>query len=281
MVSNVLAAAAILRQHFRRLRIIGLLGTAASVGLVPLILHVPESQIAVYFLLSIVCLFAGRKVVQFFRAHRSLKQLAMEEHFLRYGATGGSVQKCVENDEHMWTRSRILQGLKEMAAQRIPNNMMIEEKHRRILQRYRQAFEKMLPAVGLVDLTLLAMLLVILLIAPKDEIGFRSLPFIAGILAYVVAILAETVHLLVNRQLREGLERLFYSLSEWTVREGLEALSRSGAYSHQLLYFAQPWFAAMDRKADDAGDAALVITGDRSAVLPGVVGLENEDDPTG
>lgn len=279
MVSNVLAAAAILRRHFRRLRIIGLLGTAAAVGLIPLILYVPESQLAVYFLLSIVCLYAGRKVVQYFRGHGSLKQLAMEEHFLRYGATGGSMQKCVENDEHMWTRSRILAGLKAMASHRLPNNMMLEEKHRRILQRYRHAFQKMLPAVGLVDLTLLGMLLVVLLLAsPSEDVSYRAMPVIAGVLAYVVALLAETMHLLVNRQLRDGLERLFYALSEWTVREGLEALSRSGAYSHQLLYFAQPWFAAVDREEEDAGASELVIGGDESVALPGIVGAEPDEE---
>lgn len=268
MVSNVLAAAAILRRHFRRLRYIGLLGTASAVGLIPLVLYMPELVGVRYALLLVVCLYAGRKVVEYFRAHAALKQLSMEENFLRYGAASGSVQKCVENDDHMWTRSRILLGLKAMALHRLPNSMLVNEKHKRILLRYRRAFQKMLPRVGILDLVLLIGVVLLLSLSPTVKIDLSALIFQAGFLALAVAIAAEISNFFVNRQLREGLERLLQTLSDWTIREGLEALSRSDAYSHQLHYFAQPWFAASPDRDDRASDASYEITGDGPPELP-------------
>ncbi len=277
MVSNVLASAAILRRHFRRLRYLALLGTASAIGLIPLVLYMPKAAGARYALLMLVCLFAGRKVVQYFRAHRALKQLSMEEHFLRYGSTVGSVQKCVENDEHMWTRSRILLALRTMTIHRLPSNMLVNEKHQKILHRYRRAFQKMLPNVGVLDLVFLAGISLLLATVPSVAVDFRALIFQAGFLALVVAVVTEVSHFFANRQLRGGLERLFHSLSEWTIREGLEALSRSGEYSHQLHYFAQPWFAAVATAHDESSDTALEISGDGSIVLPSSVRADQKE----
>ena len=277
MVSNVLASAAILRRPFRRRRFLGLLGTACAVGLIPLALYMPEQLGARYALLLLVCLYAGRKIVQSFHGHAALKQLSMEESFLRYGATGGSVQQCVENDEHMWTRSRILLGLKAMTTHRLPSSMRVHEKQQRILQRYRRSFQKMMPQATLPDLVLLAGGALLLAATPSVAVELRALIFQAGFLALIVAIVSEIIHLVVNRRLRDGLERLFQTLSDWTIREGLERVSRSSLYSHQLHYFAQPWFAGT-ATPDEAGTRnAVEVVGDGVGVLPESVGAEAEE----
>lgn len=272
MVSNVLAATAILRLHFRRLRWVGLLGALAALGLVPLALFMPRTDWWRYVVLSLVCLYTGRKVVQFFKARSALKQLSMEDHFLRYGSSGRQIQKCVENAEHMWTRSRILAGLKVIAERRMPSDLLLDEKRQRIYYRFRHAFRPMMPRVAVLDLGLLAAISVAMATAPAVAIDFRAVIFQAGFLALALSVAAEVSHLMVNRQLKGTLERLFNSLSDWTVREGLEAVYvHSGAYSHRLLYFAQPWFASVADAEEDDSEKSFVtqaVDGESTALLP-------------
>ncbi len=245
MVSNVLASAAILRRPFSRLRYLGLLGTACSVGLIPLVLHMPESTGGRYGLLVVVCLFAGRKVVQYFRGHAALKQISMEEHFLRYIATGGSIQKCVENENHMWARSRILGGLRTLATNRFPSNMLVSERHQRVLHRYQHAFQELMPRSSLPDILLILVFGIMLALTPTSDVDFGAFIYQAGFLALIVAVIGEGSHLIVNRRLHEGLNRLFQTLTDWTIREGLQKLERTGPYAHHLHYFAPPWFATV------------------------------------
>ncbi|MEX0748090.1 MAG: hypothetical protein WD275_08835 [Rhodothermales bacterium] len=245
MVSNVLAAAAILRQHYRRLRSIGLLGSLTALGLVPLALYMPRVMWTQYILLSLVCLYAGRKTVQFFRSRGALKQLSMEEHFLRYGSTDGQVRKCIENEANLWTRSCILAALKEVAPRRLPEELLFDQKKDRVFGVYRRSFRQIIPHTSHLDLLLLCGILLIVFAAPMIEIDPRAVMFQAGFLALGMAAVAEVSHVFVTRRLSGSLHRLFDSLSTWTLGRGLVGLtSRSPAYAHHLHYFAHPWFAS-------------------------------------
>lgn len=241
MVSNVLAATAILRQHYRRLRSIGLLGSITALGLVPLALYMPRPGWARYTLLSLVCLYAGRKAIQFFRSRLALKQLSMEEQFLRYGCAAGRVQKCIENDEHMWTRSCILRGLKGVMARPITTDMVGDEKRNRVYRQFTRAFRTLDPAHAFLDAGLLLAMLGILSLVPSIGVDLRAILFQAGFLALAVAGVAEASHLLIHRHLIETLPRFFTALTDWTIREAFHAAVEA-SYSHRLLYFAQPWF---------------------------------------
>lgn len=241
MVSNVLAATAILRQHYRRLRSIGLLGSITALGLVPLALYMPRPDWARYTLLSLVCLYAGRKAVQFLRARIALKQLSMEEHFLRYGCNEGRVEKCIETDEHLWTRSFILMGLKGVMAHPITTDMVGDEKRNRVYRQFKSSFKTLAPPHAILDASLLLAALVILSVVPSIGVDLRAILFQAGFLAFAVAGVAEASHLMVHRRLIETLPRFFTALTDWTIREAFHAAVEA-SYSHRLLYFAQPWF---------------------------------------
>lgn len=242
MVSNVLAATAILRQHYRRLKSIGLLGTITALGLVPLALYMPRPDWARYTLLSLVCLYAGRKAVQFARARAALKQLSMEEHFLRYGCADGQVQKCIESDQHMWTRSCILKGLKGVMAHPITTDMVGDEKRNRVYRQFKLSFQSLDPAHAFVDAGLLFTVLIILSLAPSIGVDLRAILFQAGFLALAVAGVAEASHIMIHRRLLETLRRFLTALTDWTIRQAFHAAVEA-SYSHRLLYFAQPWFA--------------------------------------
>lgn len=242
MISTVLASTAILRQHYRRLRSIGLLGTITALGLVPLALYMPRPEWARYTLLSLVCLYAGRKAVQFLRARLALKQLSMEEHFLRYGCSGGSVEKCIRSDEHLWTRSCTLRGLKGVSAHPITGDRVGDEKRNRVYRQFKRAFSSLAPARAFLDAGLLLAVVAILSTIESIGVDLRALLFQAGFLALAVASVAEGSHLMIHRRLLETLPRFFTALTDWTIRQAFhEAVAAS--YSHRLLYFAQPWFA--------------------------------------
>lgn len=241
MVSNVLAATVILRQHYRRLRSIGLLGSITALGLVPLALYMPRPEWSRYTLLSLVCLYAGRKAVQFLRARVALKQLSMEEHFLRYGCAAGRVQKCIETDEHLWTRSCILTGLKGVMAHPITTDMVGDEKRNRVYRQFKRSFSVLDPAHAFLDAGLLLAILILLSVVPSIGVDLRAILFQAGFLALAVAGVAEASHLMIHRRLIETLPRFFTALTDWTIREAFHAAVEA-SYSHRLLYFAQPWF---------------------------------------
>lgn len=246
MVSTVLAATAILRQHYRRLKSIGLLGSITALGLVPLALYMPRPVWSRYTLLSLVCLYAGRKAVQFVRSRAALKQISMEEHFLRYGSTDGRMRKCIDNEEHLWTRSCILKGLKGLMAHPITTDMVGDEKRNRVYRQFKSAFRSLEPAHAFLDAGLLLAALILLSIVPSIGVDLRAILFQAGFLALAVAGVAEASHIMIHRRLLETLPRFFSALTDWTIREAFHAAVEA-SYSHRLLYFAQPWFVKEEK----------------------------------
>lgn len=242
MLSTVLSATAVLRQHFRRIRSIGLLGSVTALGLVPLTLYMPRPDWAKYTLLSLVCLYAGRKVIQFLKSRSALRQLSMEEHFLRYGVSAGHVQKCVHTDDHLWTRSCILGGLKGLMHHPITTDLIGDEKRNRVYRQFHSAFRDIEPARAYFDIGLLTTIFALLIAVPSIGINLRAIMFQAGFLALAVAAVAEASHLMIHRKLFETMQRLYSALTEWAIREAFHA-AVSVSYSHRLLYFAPPWFA--------------------------------------
>ncbi len=240
MISNVLAATTILRLHYRRLRSVGLLGTITAFGLVPLALYMPRPEWARYTLLSLVCLYAGRKAVQFARARMALKQLAMEEQFLRYGCR--NLEKCIESDEHLWMRSCTLKVLKGVMPRPLSSDMVGEEKRNRVYRQFKQSFRSLDPSPAFLDAGLVLVLLVFFSVVPSIDVDLRSILFQAGFLALAVAGVTEASHLMIRRRLLETLRRFLTALTDWAIRQAFHAAIES-SYSHRLLYFAQPWFA--------------------------------------
>lgn len=255
----------------------GLLGLLGAIGLVPLALYMPRDAWSRYVLLSLVCLYAGRKIVQFVGARGALKQLSMEEHFLRYGAAGRRVQKCVRNDDHMWTRSSIVSGLKAIANSRLAGNLMADEKRQRIYRRYRKAFRALWPRLAVADAGLVGAIAITMALAPTIEVNLRTVMFLAGFVALALAGFVELARWFVNRQLAEGLDRWLGALSDWTLRECLHKLHhRPEAYSHQLLYFTQPWFADGSDEVD-ARDDGMYLIAERGVALPAVLARDERD----
>lgn len=254
----------------------GLLGVLGAVGLIPLALYMPRDDWSRYVLLSLVCLYAGRKIVQFINARGSLKQLSMEEHFLRYGSSGRRVQKCVQNDDHMWTRSGIVSGLKAISSRRLPGDLMADEKRNRIYQGYRQAFRALLPRLAVLDAGLVAAVGITMVLVPTIQVNLGTMMFLAGFVALALSGTVEVARWFVDRQLAEALDRWFNALSDWTLRERFENLQfQSDAYSHRLLYFTQPWFADGSAGEEDPSDEVFVVAGD-GGVLP--AGIARDED---
>lgn len=246
----------------------GLLGLVTAFGLVPLALYAPRTDGWRYLILSFVCLYAGRKVMQLLGARAALKQISMEEHFLKYGSSGRRVQKCVEHEDHLWKKSRVVDALKRISTNRLPTTLMIDEKRTRIYRRFRHAFRFMLPRFVVVDMGLVAAIVVGLVAAPILTVDLGAVMFQSGFLALAVAGAVEISRWAVNRQLAETLDRWFNALSEWTIREGFERLHlQAGPYSHRLLYFTQPWFADGSEDEENAREGLYVVTGD-GEVLP-------------
>ena len=237
----------------------GLLGAVTALGLIPLSLYMPRWDWARYTLLSLVCLYAGRKVVQFLRSRAALKQLSMEEHFLRYVSSAGRVQKCIENDTHLWTRSCILGGLKGVMHHPITTDMIGDEKRDRVYRQFHRAFRQLEPSHAYGDVVLLLSLFALLSTVPSIEVNLSAIMFQAGFLALAVAGFTEFSHLMIRRRLIETMRRFYGTLTEWAIREALHA-EVTASYSHRLLYFAPPWFAdSSDSDEPEPADAALLV----------------------
>jgi hypothetical protein len=276
MVSNVLAAAAVLRRHYRRLASMSLLGLLGAAGLVPLVLYMPREDVARYLLLLLVCVYAGRKIVQLVHARAARKQLATEEHFLRYGSSSRRMQKAVRNEDEMWQRSAVVSGLRAIDSHPVRDGLMAEERRRLIYRRYRQAFRTLRPSLAVFDALLIAVLVATMLLAPRIQVSLITMLFLAGFVALALTGAVEAARWFVHRQLAESLERWFDALSDWTLRVSLEQLhARSEAYAHRLLYVAQPWFADGGESSGADRTGVNVLAGDGGSLPSGIAGDED------
>ncbi len=259
MLSTVLAATAVLRRDFRRLRSVALLGAVTALGLIPLSLYMPRADWARYTLLSLVCLYAARKLIQFLRSRVALKQLSMEEHFLRYGSSVQRVRRCMEHDAHIWTHSCILGGLKGVMQHPITTDLIGDEKRDRVYRQFHRSFRKLEPARAILDGGLLLGMLVVLSLTPSITVSFGAVLFLAGFLSLAIASFAEISHQMIRRQIFETMRRVYGALTEWAIRDALQS-AVTASYSHRRLYFAQPWFAHAPRPDGDGATGSAAVS---------------------
>lgn len=256
MYHDVFAASAVLRGQFRRVKSLGMAGACCALAAVPVALQVPQHLAVRYAAILLLCVYCARKVVQMFRSRGAVKQISMEEHFVKYDVSGEHVQKCVSVDRHLWTRSCILSALKALAKRQARTLGFDPGKAELLTGQYRRAFRRLTHRYAAIDLAILAAVALLLILAPKLDVELRSMAFQAGFLAFCVAVAAEVAHVSGVRRMEESLHGLFTALSQWTLARGFDDLVvRPVPFTHVPVYYAQPWFAEDGRNTSDLEDS--------------------------
>lgn len=194
--------------------------------------------------------YTARKIAQFLRNDRVLKQIRLEERFFRQQMDGPMLGRCVRRSEHLWDDSLTLRGLRAVLARPIPRLFSETERSRQVQEKYHAVFRKLRPAIVTADL--------LLPIGGIMWLAVRSLPLdppvwlslaIAALVALTVLEIGRIRAALLVRKRFESYER---ALSLWTLGHAdiptLFNTPRRSGYRHELLYRADPVYSVGARR---------------------------------
>ncbi len=242
-----------MRRQIRRLQQITVAGTLATLAASAVLLTTPEVLwLRVLLLLALVG-YLHRKLRQIYWAHRAVKQLRLEEHFVRHGPTPEEVLTCVRRRNHLWTQSLTLKALKSLLAPASEEALRVGEKGKHVRRQYRRSFGALCPSRVPVDLVWCVGLLLLWLWSAPQALPQAMSPLLAlGAAAMLVLLLTEVVQTVLRADLRDGFEAFTTLLSDWTLarrfEETLQA-ARQKHYRHTPLYRAAlPALAALAAK---------------------------------
>lgn len=257
MTSTLLIEAARLRQTFRRQRFLTIVEGLALVGMLPLCLSVPRADGARTLAVVVLAVYAALKAVQFDRSHRSVKQLRLEEHFLRFAHDAAHLRRCLRWRHHLWDRSHIVQTLQLMALSK-PGVLRPEVLQRRVHHQYERAFRAHHPPRLVMESLLFAGLMLALFVPSRVAFSFEHVLFQAGSLALVLLAGASLTHWILLYRARGHFSRFLALLAAWTLEEPLGSLmpeAEGRDYAHTVLYRAAAWTTAAGDGVPESGSA--------------------------
>lgn len=248
MSPTILAPISHLRRGYRRSRYFSILQCISGLGLIPMLIYAPRYPAARNIALVLLGCYLIRQIVQGLRAHFGIKQLGLEEHFIRHIHDPDRLHQCLRTDDHLWGRSVILQSLRRLLAQPVPGLLLIEEKQQHAAEHYRRAFRRIRPAASWLDLLLLLLLGGVLAFTPLIPIDLHALMFQSGLMALALTVLAEGSQCWEQRRMAYHFTQLSEALGTWTLTRQRTEEAHHGSrkpYGHTLLYQAPPWFIAL------------------------------------
>ena len=243
MTSVVVLQGHQLCQVYRRLRSVAAVQGVLAVATLPFVLFTPRVIPATVLLVLVLIGYAALKGRSLLRYSHTLKQLRLEERFLKEVTRGNVFQHLVSEHEHLWSTSRLWIGLRAVLLQPLPYLLLIDEKRRRIERHFHRAIRDLQPRK--VNLHAPAFLVIVVfwdfarILEAADGVGFVvTAALFATILAFEA--LQTGLQWTVGRNFAD-LER---ALCAWTLANKFEqGFAPSGKhYVHRLLYEARPWF---------------------------------------
>jgi len=230
-------------QAFRRLGTVHAVQIMLVLGLLPLIVLTPRVVPATVLLVLAMMLYAAVKGRAISRSRHVLKQLRLEENFLRQVHRSEHLLALLNGDGHLWSGSRLWAGLRSILSSPLPDLLHFDEKKRRLQRHYHRAVRDLQPAKY--NLEVLVLLLAILFWDSLSDPLFLdagATSVIAGFWATMLAL--EALQSGLHWALSHAFEAAESDLAEWTLANRLEhgAEPPGRPYVHHLLYRARPWF---------------------------------------
>ena len=230
-----------LRETYRRLMWIALTGSLLTAGLSGLLFYPSYSTQRAALLGPLLLVYVLRKGYLWQRGRRAVRQLRLEEQFLRQGLEPAQLRQCLYGYDHLWSRSLTLQGLQSILASPLPRLLLPQEKKSRILAQYHRVLLPLhLPSFN-VDLLLYALFSGIWLFLTGPQ-NLSLLPAAALLLMLAV----EGLQALLQRRLHAAFDHAEQSLCHWTLAHRFDDMlstMRNQLYIHRSLYQVRPWFA--------------------------------------
>lgn len=240
MSHRIFAHLATLRYQIRRIEQATVLGTVALASGTALLLTTSSTRWSSLVLLLVLAGYLRRKISQITRTRQAVKQLRLEEQFVRHCPAPEHMLTCTRRSNHLWTRSLTLKGLKALLAHPPARQLPLEDQRRYVRHHYIRAFTPLGPPSILVDLLWFAALgLLLLWFVPEAPLQASSPGVLAGAGLLLVILVAEIIQVVLQADLRGGFEHLATLLSDWTLAQPLELHTfREKTYRHTALYRA-------------------------------------------
>ena len=219
---------------------IALTGGLLATGLSSLLFYPSYSAQRAMMLGPLLLVYVLRKGYLWQRSRQAVRQLRLEEQFLRQGLEPAQLRQCLYGYDHLWSRSLTLQGLQSILASPLPRLLLPQEKKNRILTQYHRVLLPLRLPVLNVDLTLYLLFFGIwlFLVGPQN---LSLLPTAAALLMLV----AEGMQALFQSRLHTAFDHAEQSLCHWTLAHRFDDMlstMRNQLYIHRSLYQVRPWF---------------------------------------
>lgn len=234
---------AAMRRQLGRLRRVALVSAGAGLAGTVLLLPTLPAPWMLAAMAVLVMLFLVRKLHQERWARRAIKQLRLEEQFIQHGPLPEEVLTCVRRRHHLWTQSLTLRSLENLLA--APPSALLRPSVREAKAgaAFRKGFKAIRPARLPLDVLLFMMLTAFWLFAvPEALLATPSAGVLLGVLAWVPALAAEIILLVLLSDLRGGFATLTHHLGAWTLARQFDALveaAQEHTYRHTRVYHAR------------------------------------------
>lgn len=232
-------------QVYRRLRNVAVLQGLLATVLLPVVLLTPRMVPATVMLVLILGCYVLLKTHLTIKHGRVLKQLRLEERFLREVPRGDGLKAWLSMENHLWSSSRLWLGLRSVLMQPLPHLLLVDEKRRRIERHYHRAIRDLQPRRINMHV-FFALAAVFLWEASYLLVGAENIAFsLAGAL-FAGLLMLEAMQTGVQWSAAYQFESLEKALCAWTLANRFEQgmTPKGKGYTHRLLYQARPWFVA-------------------------------------
>lgn len=130
---------------YRRLRLVAVLQAVLALSTLPFIALTPRLTAATVFLVLVIAAYAVMKGYVASKHSRVLKQLRLEERFLRDLPRGEKLFALLSRDHHLWASSRLWVGLRALLDAPVPHLLLVDEKRRRIERHFHRVLRDLQP----------------------------------------------------------------------------------------------------------------------------------------
>ena len=242
MSRRLFAHLAALRYQIRRVERAAVLGTVALIPCAVLLLTTLDANWMRLVLFFVLAGYLWRKGRQILRARRTVKQLRLEEQFVRHRPASTHLLTCTRRPNHLWTHSLTLKGLKAMLENPPPRRFSVKDQQHLVRRHYLRSFAPLWPSPFPVDLLWLAAVgLLWLWLIPDAYLQAPAPTVLAGAGLLLLILVGEIIQVVLQADLRGGFTHLTSLLSEWTLVQPFEETLqtvREKPYRHTSLYRA-------------------------------------------
>lgn len=230
-------------QVFRRLYTVAAVQVMLALGILPLIVLTPRVVPATVFLVLSLLLYAGLKGRGISRGLNLLKQMRLEENFLRQIRRSEHLRSLLNGEGHVWSSSRLWMGLQSIVSSPLPDLLHADEKLRRLQRHFHRAVRDLQPSSYNLEAAVLVLSILFWeALGDPAMIGAGANQVVAGFWAALLAL--EALQSGLQWSLGHAFEKMEEALARWTLANELEhGVAPPGrSYVHRLLYHARPWF---------------------------------------